>query len=125
MNKKTFIMSLVLLLFSFTVSYSQSILSGSVVDSTLNEPLIGAYVIIEGTSFGARTDVNGQYIIVSIHPEGTYKVRVSYIGYADKEYQVNFIKGRKQVLDIHLNPNVKMGCGFIIYKKAEPDSISK
>jgi len=53
---------------------------GKVVDRQTNEPLIGANILIEGTSLGASTDVNGEYIILSV-PPGSYSVKASYIGY--------------------------------------------
>ncbi len=53
---------------------------GTVVDSKTNEPLIGANVVIEGTSLGAATDVEGSYLILNV-PVGTYKVKASYVGY--------------------------------------------
>jgi Ca-activated chloride channel family protein len=55
-------------------------LTGKVVDATSGDPLIGANVIIEGTSIGAATDVNGEYKITWI-PTGRYNIKVSYIGY--------------------------------------------
>ncbi|HWP81955.1 MAG TPA: TonB-dependent receptor [Bacteroidota bacterium] len=56
-------------------------LRGRVTDKESGEPLIGANVVIDGTSLGASTDLNGDYIILSI-PPGTYTVKASYIGYA-------------------------------------------
>ncbi len=55
-------------------------LRGKVVDSKGGGPLIGASVIIEGTSLGASTDVNGEYLALNI-PPGTYKLKCSYLGY--------------------------------------------
>ncbi|HEY4611691.1 MAG TPA: carboxypeptidase-like regulatory domain-containing protein, partial [Bacteroidota bacterium] len=56
-------------------------LRGKITDSQTSEPLIGANVIIAGTSMGASSDVNGEYIILSV-PPGAYSVKASYIGYA-------------------------------------------
>ena len=56
-------------------------LRGRVTDSQSGEPLIGANVVIEGTSLGASSDINGDYIILGV-PPGVYSVRTSYIGYA-------------------------------------------
>jgi outer membrane receptor protein involved in Fe transport len=56
-------------------------LRGKVTDNESGEPLIGANVLVEGTSLGASTDVNGEYVILSI-PAGTYSVRATYIGYS-------------------------------------------
>lgn len=55
-------------------------IAGTVVDKETGQPLIGANIIIEGTSLGAATDVNGHYTILEV-PPGTYKLKVSYIGY--------------------------------------------
>jgi outer membrane receptor protein involved in Fe transport len=54
-------------------------LSGRVVDKD-NEPLIGANVLLLGTTIGAAADMNGEYFILNIQP-GTYDVRISSIGY--------------------------------------------
>jgi hypothetical protein len=58
----------------------QGKLRGRVTDKQTGEPLIGANVILEGTSLGAATDVNGYYVVLGI-PPGTYTVKVTYIGY--------------------------------------------
>lgn len=56
-------------------------LRGKVTDRESGEALIGANVVIEGTSLGAATDVNGEYVILSV-PTGVYSVKVTYIGYS-------------------------------------------
>jgi outer membrane receptor protein involved in Fe transport len=56
-------------------------LRGKVTDNESGEPLIGANVLIEGTQLGASTDVNGEYVILSV-PAGEYTVRATYIGYS-------------------------------------------
>jgi outer membrane receptor protein involved in Fe transport len=56
-------------------------LRGKVTDRESGEALIGANVTVEGTSLGAATDVNGEYVILSVIP-GTYTVKATYIGYS-------------------------------------------
>jgi len=56
-------------------------LRGRVTDQQTGEALVGANVLIDGTTLGAAADVNGDYIILSV-PPGVYTVRVTYIGYA-------------------------------------------
>ncbi len=56
-------------------------ISGTVKDAKTLEPLIGANVLIEGTTIGAATDVEGYYSIINI-PPGSYTLRVSSIGYS-------------------------------------------
>ncbi len=53
---------------------------GTVVDAKSKEPLIGANIVIDGTSLGSATDVEGQYLILNV-PVGTFTVRASYVGY--------------------------------------------
>lgn len=55
-------------------------ITGKITDQVTGEPLIGANVIVIGTSFGAATDLNGVYTILNLTP-GVYEVRASYIGY--------------------------------------------
>lgn len=55
-------------------------LRGQITDQETGEPLIGANVIVVGTSYGAATDVNGEYIILNLFPN-VYEVKASYIGY--------------------------------------------
>ena len=75
---------LTILLFAMIFSvglYAQNLagkLSGTV--SSDGQPLVGANVILEGTSSGAATDENGTYYIFDVQP-GTYTLRVNYIGY--------------------------------------------
>lgn len=55
-------------------------LSGTVIDSRTGEPLIGATVILEGTTIGDATDENGRYFIDNI-PADSYNITVSYVGF--------------------------------------------
>ena len=55
-------------------------ISGSVVDATSGDPLPGANVLLQGTSIGGSTDINGKYEIRNV-PAGSYTIRVTYIGY--------------------------------------------
>ena len=55
-------------------------LSGTVRDAETGETLIGAAVVIEGTTQGASTNVDGEYRIIGVRP-GTYTLTASYIGY--------------------------------------------
>ncbi len=53
---------------------------GTVVDAENGDPLAGANVVIEGTSRGAATDLDGLFFIVGV-PVGSYTVRATYAGY--------------------------------------------
>jgi len=77
-------MKKILLLISLftTIAFAQDKvqISGKVLDGEMdNEPLLGATVIINGTTTGAQTDLDGNYIL-EVYP-GTYTLEYSYVGY--------------------------------------------
>jgi hypothetical protein len=55
-------------------------ITGKVVDQNSGEPLIGANILIEGTMFGAATDIDGNYIILNVSP-GSYTLKISMVSY--------------------------------------------
>jgi hypothetical protein len=61
------------------INAQSSTIKGVVSDSVNANALIGANVIIEGTSLGMATNNNGKYNISNVSP-GTYNIKVSYIG---------------------------------------------
>ncbi|MCW8849314.1 MAG: TonB-dependent receptor, partial [Melioribacteraceae bacterium] len=75
---------ILLLFFICTASvFAQTVgkISGKIIDPNSGEPVIGANIIIEGLNMGAATDVEGDYVILSI-PPGIYTLRASSIGYS-------------------------------------------
>ena len=71
---------LIILLNGFVIAGTTGKISGKVIDAGTGEPLIGANVLILGTSLGAATDLEGNYFIINI-PPGRYEVKASSIGY--------------------------------------------
>jgi outer membrane receptor for ferrienterochelin and colicin len=57
-------------------------IAGKIVDKADNQPLPGANIRVEGTTLGAASGLDGQFVILSI-PPGTYSVKASFIGYGD------------------------------------------
>ncbi len=79
-------LSFLLIALCFSVqANAQRKVSGKVIDDN-NEALVGASVIVKGTSTGALTDVNGQYTVTV--PNGASTLIVSFVGYATKEIAV-------------------------------------
>jgi hypothetical protein len=77
-------------------------LKGTVRDKKTRETIVGANVIIDGTTKGAATDLDGNYQIINIQP-GNYKVKVSIISYETKISESIVIeKNRTTVLDLEL-----------------------
>ncbi|MCF7824114.1 MAG: carboxypeptidase-like regulatory domain-containing protein [Candidatus Marinimicrobia bacterium] len=77
------IMAIILILSiypSLAFSANQGKIIGKVTDADTGEPLIGVNIQLMNTSMGTTTDMDGQYVILNIHP-GVYTVRYSYVGY--------------------------------------------
>ena len=55
-------------------------ISGVVRDQKTSEPLPGVNVVVDGTSLGASTDIDGRYTILNV-PPGRHKLLASFIGY--------------------------------------------
>ena len=64
---------------------------GRILDSEFNEGLPGANVFLIGTSLGASTDIDGEFLIINI-PPGTYTVQVSMIGYQTRTVEQVVVK---------------------------------
>ncbi len=64
-------------------------LKGKVVESGSGEALIGASVVIKGTTIGVATDGNGEFTLRNIS-EGQQTIVYSYIGFMTKEVSYNF-----------------------------------
>ncbi len=58
-------------------------IAGKVIDAQSGEPLLGINIIIEGTTQGAATGLDGTYIINNVDP-GTYNLVFSGVGYQKK-----------------------------------------
>lgn len=79
MFKKTLLLVALLLILP-ALLFASGKMRGRVVDKDSREPLVGTNVSLQGTTLGAATDVNGEYIIVNV-PPGVYTVRATFIGY--------------------------------------------
>ena len=94
---------LLLLLLSSGFVAAQQTVSGVIMD-TDNEPLIGASVVVKGTTIGTLTDIDGSYSINV--PNGATDLEVSYLGYgsqtislADGSYGSIFLSEESSTLD--------------------------
>ncbi len=89
-------------------------IAGVVVDAQSKEPLIGANVIVEGTSLGAATDLDGNYVILRV-PSGKYDVSVVYIGYQKFTYRdVEVLTDLTTKLNFEIKPEVYEGEEIVV-----------
>ncbi|MGE3800301.1 MAG: TonB-dependent receptor [Candidatus Kapaibacterium sp.] len=78
-------------------------ISGYVSDVENGEKLIGATVAVLGTRAGAAANASGYYVVKNI-PVGTYKVRISSLGYESLEVEMTFVEGASERKDFELTP---------------------
>lgn len=94
-------LSVILSISSSTFAQGSGNIKGVVTDNVSGEALIGANVFLDGTSTGAATDIDGNYIIRAV-PAGSYKLIAKYIGYKEQILEINVVSGRTLGLDIEL-----------------------
>ena len=101
MKKLLLLGILSLQIFSLQIFGQVGKINGVVKDASTNEALIGANVLIEGTTIGAATNVDGYYVILNV-PPGSYNIRASMVGYAPSVYQ-NVRVNIDQTTEINFN----------------------
>ena len=75
-------------------------ISGYVKDASNGETLIGASVVVKGTSQGVITNVYGFYSLTL--PPGDYTLEYRYIGYATKIMEVNLTYDQRMEIELEL-----------------------
>ena len=97
------IMPVLLLLLSPRASAQMGTIAGLVVDGENGETLIGATAIIDGSSIGDATDLNGRYEFVA--EPGTYTLKFTYLGFSTVTVEnVVVVAGDVTRLEIELLP---------------------
>ncbi len=92
---------------SFLAIAQKGTIKGLVTDAKTKEPLVGATVMLDGTTTGTVTDFEGKYEISSINP-GKYKIRCSFIS-----YETQFIENVTVSAGKTLTFNFKLGASNV------------
>lgn len=83
------------LLLACSVALAQNgSISGKILDSDTKEGLIGATVVVDKTTLGGITDLDGKFLIKNV-PAGAYQLRVKYVGYEDMLQSINVQAGQQ------------------------------
>lgn len=80
MNQKIKIALLFLVLPLLAIAQT---INGTVTDAATNTPVLGASVVVKGTSNGTSTDFDGKYTLNNIPTDAI--IVISYLGYASQE----------------------------------------
>jgi len=97
MNAKTLLVCAGILLMGATTAWAQRKVSGTVTDAATGEALIGANILVVGTTEGTVTDFDGKYTLEV--PAGSVRLQFSYTGYTSLEIGL----GESNVLDVQLS----------------------
>jgi len=94
-------------------------IKGKVTDSITGVTLPGATVVLDGTSLGAATNLEGEYIISNIKP-GTYTIKVTYIGYKNIVISnVQLSAGQTFELNGNMSPEGILTEGVVVTAQAK------
>lgn len=94
-------------------------ITGTLLDAETKEPLIGATVGIQGTTKGAITDIDGNYLMLNVAP-GTYIIEARYIGYATVVVQEVIVRtGLTTEQDFELAPESFEGEELVVVAERE------
>jgi TonB-dependent receptor len=106
MNSK--LLSLLFVILSASLAFAQTgSIKGSIVDAQSKEAIIGASVILKGSTppVGTATDQEGKFDIPNI-PTGKHTVIVSYISYKNKEVDVTVYPNQAILINATLEEDV-------------------
>ena len=78
-------------------AFAQRTISGMITDGDSNEPLVGASVVITGTTKGTLTDVDGKYSLSDV-PKEAASLTFSFTGYSNLTIPI----GSSNVIDAKL-----------------------
>ena len=114
---KSYLLLFAIIALSFSSVYGQTTgkIAGVVSDETSGEKLMGANVILDGTSLGAATDINGDYYIINI-PPGKYKLIFQMLGFEKVIIQdVNVSVNRTTTINISLKQtSIQLGGEVVV-----------
>ena len=103
--KRSILLLFPLLFIALSLSaQSGGVVRGNIYDKETGEPVMFGNVILEGTSYGTNTDLDGFFSIGNVAP-GEYKLVATYIGYDSINIMVKVKKGSIVYETIKLEPN--------------------
>ena len=91
-----------LMLLVTTMGYGQHDLSGTVLDEN-GDAIFGAAIGIENTTFGAYTDINGQFKFQNV-PAGSYVVMTNFFGFELNKVNVDINQDKELVISMIPSP---------------------
>lgn len=101
-----------------SMAASSGTMKGKVFDRDTKDALTGATVLVKGTSIGASTDLDGEYLIHNV-PTGDQTIVVSYIGYVSITVTVNIPEDQTVTKDFFLEAAAVQGKTVVVTAQAQ------
>lgn len=95
------LLTLQLILVSYTFGQRKGLLSGTINDQALNEPLPFVAIGIANLNIGTTSDLDGKYRLLNV-PAGTHEVSFSYLGYETQLKTITIAAGEELEVNISL-----------------------
>ncbi len=121
MKKLNLLLAWICLPFLMQAQDFNQTVKGRVLDAQSKSPLIGATIVVIGSSplIGSTTDIDGIYKLENV-PTGRHTIKINYLGYEEKVVPNVVVTSSKQVvINIELTENVMMTDEVVI--TAAPD----
>lgn len=93
--KKLFLLFMTIIGIALGASAQGRTVSGIVVSGDDNEPIVGATVMVTGTTLGTTTDIDGRFVLNNV-PATAKTLRVSYVGMTSQEVPIT--KGEIKIM---------------------------
>ncbi len=108
---------IILIITNFSIFAQTATIKSRILDKATREPLLGANVMIEGTSMGAATNIDGRFIIRDV-PIGKQTLVISYIGYNSLTVDLNVSVSDNKEVDYYLEPKTLQGETVVVTAQA-------
>ncbi len=106
------VLTLIVCMHTFAFVYAQgTTISGSVVDETTGESLVGVNILVKGTVLGTIADLNGNFNL-SVRSAPPLTLVVSSVGYEQKEVEIT--NANTTGLTINLRESVLLGQEVVV-----------
>ncbi|WP_034888437.1 TonB-dependent receptor [Gillisia sp. Hel_I_29] len=118
------ILMLVSIFFSIASFAQKGSISGTVVDATSQEPLMGTNIVVRGTNTGVSADENGNFKLDNLDPK-TYTIDVFFMGYESITKEVSVTAGQDVKLDISLNLSSSVMDEVVLSASRRPQKVTR
>lgn len=124
-NCMRFLITLLIFIGIQTIAFSQSgKVEGKVTDSKTGTPLSGVSVLLNGSTTGVATDIDGRFVI-SLAPGRTHTLKLTSVGFKVKELtDVTVTSGNISPLDITLEPAAKTETEIVITGSVRKETVA-